>query len=231
MDKRLLTCAKLCKGRRIADIGTDHGYLPCYMISQGLCDSAVACDVAPLPLESAQQHIKAKNLQGKIQTVLSDGLKNVPPEGITDIVIAGMGGELIAKILEECSWLKAAKPPVNLVLQPMTKWDHLRRWLYDNDFEVTDELACTVGKFSYSVMQAVYIGRRPPYPCDLKYLYCGSVTAGTDEGKEYLLRQKYRLETAAKGMIRSVGKENTAHEMLELADQLDEDIVSNYEDL
>ena len=65
--------------------------------------------------------------------MLSDGLDNVPPEGITDVVMAGMGGELIARLLEKCPWVKNG---VNLVLQPMTKWDVLRKWLYANGFEV-----------------------------------------------------------------------------------------------
>ena len=219
MDKRLLTCAALCKGRRIADIGTDHGYLPCYMAAEGLCDSALACDTAPLPLESAKAHIAENGLEDKVTAILSDGLEKVPPEGITDIVIAGMGGELIADILGRCGWLKNADPAVNLVLQPMTKWDFLRRWLYENGFIVTAELPCVSGKFVYSVIQAHFTGEQPPYPCDLRYLYGGQVSAETEDGREYLLRQSKRLEAAAKGKTAS-GDENAAAEMRELAAEL-----------
>lgn len=219
MDKRLLTCVSLCKGRRIADIGTDHGYLPCYMAANGLCDSALACDTAPLPLESAKAHIRENRLEDKVTAILSDGLEKVPPEGLTDIVIAGMGGELIADILGRCSWLREASPAINLVLQPMTKWDYLRGWLYDNGFKVTAELPCVSGKFVYSVMQAHYTGQRPPYPCDLRYLYCGLVSAEEEDGREYLLRQAQRLEAAAKGKSASKD-EDTAEKMWLLAAEL-----------
>ena len=151
MDKRLVTCAKLCTGDFVCDVGTDHGYLPCFMIKENMCKKALACDVAPLPLKSAEEHIRREGLSDRIGTVLSDGLDNVPQEGITDVVMAGMGGELIARLLEKCPWVKNG---VNLVLQPMTKWDVLRKWLYDNGFEVKKELACTEGQFAYSVIQA-----------------------------------------------------------------------------
>ena len=103
------------------------------MIKENMCKKALACDVAPMPLKSAEEHINREGLSDRIGTVLSDGLDNVPPEGITDVVMAGMGGELIARLLEKCPWVKNN---VNLVLQPMTKWDVLRKWLYDNGFEV-----------------------------------------------------------------------------------------------
>ena len=219
MDRRLLACAELCKGRRIADIGTDHGYLPCYMAMEGLCDTTLACDTAPLPLESAKAHIRENGLEDRVFPILSDGLEKVPREGLTDIVIAGMGGELIAQILEKCEWLKSAEPAVNLVLQPMTKWDFLRNWLYSSGFTVTAEKACISGRFVYSVMQAQFEGTTPPYPCDLRYLYCGLVKDDTEEGREYLKRQAMRLAASAKGKA-SGGDAETAREMNELADEI-----------
>lgn len=223
MDKRLLTCAALCKGRRIADIGTDHGYLPCYMAAEGLCDTALACDAAPLPLESAKAHIAENGLEDKVTAILSDGLEKVPPEGLTDIVIAGMGGELIAEILGKCGWLRSAQPNINLVLQPMTKWDFLRRWLYENGFLVERELPCVSGRFVYSVMQVYFTGEQPDYPCDLRYLYCGRVSAEDEDGGEYLLRQAKRLEAAARGRDAS-GDGKAAAEMRSLAKELTEKV-------
>ncbi|ADU20702.1 tRNA (adenine(22)-N(1))-methyltransferase [Ruminococcus albus] len=226
MDKRLLTCVSLCRGRVIADIGTDHGYLPCYMAAEGLCDKAYACDVAEKPLESAAAHISQNGLEDKVTPILSCGLEKVPAEGLTDIVIAGMGGELIARILEDCRWLKTAEPALNLVLQPMTKWDTLRRWLYENGFEVRGEKPCTSGRFVYSVMQAVYTGEKPGYPCDLRYLFCGRVTADDDDGREYLLRQAVRLEACARGKLSS-GEADAAKEMQALAEDIKEQCEKN----
>lgn len=220
MDNRLMTCVKLCQGGRVADIGTDHGYLPCYMVKNGLCTDALACDVAPKPLESAKAHIRENGLEDRITAILSDGLKNVPLKGVTDIVISGMGGELISAILENCPELKSAQPAVNLVLQPMTKWDVLRSWLFENGFEVTSELPCIEGKFVYSVMQARYTVQKPPYECDLRYLYCGLVTHDTPEGKEYLCRQALRLKTIGEGKLSSPNEKKTALQMLKLSEEI-----------
>ena len=76
-DNRLLLCASLVEGRKVCDIGTDHGYLPCYLVSNGKCDSALACDIGEKPLSQAREHIKAQGLEDRIKTVLSDGLDSV----------------------------------------------------------------------------------------------------------------------------------------------------------
>lgn len=222
MDKRLMTCVSLCVGKLVADIGTDHGYLPCYMVKNELCESALACDIASKPLKSAQEHIKEQGLEDKIQTILTNGLEDVPSEGVTDIVIAGMGGEMISSILENCQWVKENR--VNLVLQPMTKWDVLRKWLFDNGFEIRSEKACTEGKFVYSVMQAVYIGGKPSYECDMRYLFCGRVKAEGEDERAYIKRQAMRLETMGKGLLNNAEKAETANEMLRLAESLFKEI-------
>ena len=185
-----------------------------------------------LRTERALHHLKhlvvcrhlalSEGLEDKITPLLSDGLENVPPKGITDIVIAGMGGELIADILKKCQWIKSKANPINLVLQPMTKWDVLRKWLYENGFTVTKEKACEEGRFVYSVMQAVYTGEKPPYECDLRYLYCGLVTADYDDGALYIERQAARLSAAGKGMIKNPEKARLGEEMLELSKKLTE---------
>ena len=127
--------------------------------------------------------------------------------------MAGMGGELIARLLEKCPWVKNG---VNLVLQPMTKWDVLRKWLYDNGFEVKKELACTEGLFAYSVVQAVYIGKTPSYDCDDRYLQFGFVKP-EGEGKEYIARQAKRIFVAGSGMMKSEDKKELGERLVKLA--------------
>ena len=183
------------------------------MIKENMCKKALACDVAPMPLKSAEEHINREGLSDRIGTVLSDGLDNVPSEGITDVVMAGMGGELIARLLEKCPWVKNS---VNLVLQPMTKWDVLRKWLYDNGFEVKKELACTEGQFAYSVMQAGFIGRTPDYDCDDRYLQFGFVKP-EGEGKEYIARQAKRIFVAGSVMMKSEDKKGLGARLVKLA--------------
>ncbi len=212
MDSRLLTCARLCKGDVLCDVGTDHGYLPCYMIENGLCKKAYACDIAPGPLSSAETHIKERSLSDKITAILSDGLDNVEKGDITDVVIAGMGGELIADIIARCGWLKDG---ITLVLQPMTKPDILRKRLYDLGFCVKSELACISGRFVYSVMQVVY--EKPDYACTDEYLHFGFVKPDTAEGLRYLKDRSYKLRTAAEGILRGGADTERAKRLLELS--------------
>ncbi len=219
-DKRLLTCAKLVTGRKAVDVGTDHGYLAVYLLDESICDDVVACDINEMPLNAARKTAEKAGLLSRVQLVLSDGLDSVPKDGVTDVVMAGMGGELIAKLIGKCQWLKDAEHPVNLVLQPMSKSDVLRKWLYDNCFEVKKELGCSDGGFVYSVIQAEFIGRQPNYACDMHYLYGGRVSSDYPDGKAYLQHQAQRLRVAGNGMIKSGNKAKQGEKLLETADML-----------
>lgn len=214
-DRRLLACAALCVGKRAVDVGTDHGHLAAYLITEGICESCIACDINEMPLQAARDTVSRLGLEERIELVLSDGLDEIDGEGVTDVVIAGMGGELIADILGRAEWIKQNR--VNLVLQPMTKWDTLREWLYKNGFEVKKELPCSEGRFVYSVMQAVFIGKTPDYDCDMRYLYCGKASADFADGRRYLEKQAERLETAGNGMLRSEDKKVEGEKMLTAA--------------
>ena len=135
---RLSLCAEMVReGSRLADIGTDHGYLPIELCRSGKCPSALACDVNPLPLQSAQENITKYGLSDRIQTRLSDGLKAVLPDEADDIVIAGMGGETVAAILQAAPWLQSSH--LRLILQPMSHAEILRRWLSENGFAILGE--------------------------------------------------------------------------------------------
>lgn len=213
MDKRLLLCAALVEGDVVCDVGTDHGYLPCYLVSNGRCERALACDIGEKPLSQAREHIKAQGLEDRIKTVLSDGLDSVELGGVTDIVLAGMGGELIADILSRCETIKDGS--VNIIMQPMTKSEFLRQWLYDNGFAVTDEQACISGRFAYSVMSGRF-NRKPEYVCDEDYLYFGRVNGKTAEGREYISRRCDSLERAARGMSGSQDKKASGERLLEI---------------
>lgn len=219
-DNRLLTCAKLIKGNKAVDVGTDHGYLSVYLVKEGICSEVVACDVNEKPLQSARKTVAKAGLQDKIDIVLSDGLDNIDQNGVTDVVMAGMGGELIVRLIEKCAWLRDAQNLVNLVLQPMTKSQTLRKWLYDNGFYVGEELACIDGAFVYSVMQAEYIGKKPDYACDSRYLYGGRVRADDEAGRGYLEKQAQRLKVAGEGMLRSDDKQELGRDMLKTAEDL-----------
>ncbi|MBR5586943.1 MAG: SAM-dependent methyltransferase [Clostridia bacterium] len=122
-------------GSRIADIGTDHGYLPIYLLKKGVVDFAVCSDVKKGPLANAEKNIKKYGLSDKTRLCLADGLAGINPGEADTAVIAGMGGEMIALIL-------GAGVPEGMdkfVLQPMRNIDILRKKLHALDIEITDE--------------------------------------------------------------------------------------------
>ncbi|MBQ0010107.1 MAG: SAM-dependent methyltransferase [Ruminococcus sp.] len=158
LGPRLAACASLVRpGAVLLDVGTDHAYLPLYLVSQGICPRAVASDVRKGPLAMASRHIEAAGLSDKIETVCTDGLAGLSDRGGTDVVIAGMGGLLIRDILAAAPFVK--NPDVALILQPMKNEDALRAYLLAEGFAVTDErLAAEDGKI-YSVLRAVWDGK------------------------------------------------------------------------
>lgn len=153
-------CADLVNfGSRLADIGCDHGYVPVYLCEKGIIKSAVACDINEGPLSSCKTLVENSGLKDKIKCVLSDGLKEIDENEIDDILIAGMGGELIASILTACPYVNKK----HLVLNPMTHPELAREWLYDNGFEIQNDVIVSDSGHHYSVFDAVYTGKITSY--------------------------------------------------------------------
>ncbi len=138
LSKRLEAIARLippCGG--VADVGTDHGYIPVWLRQNGYTDKIVASDINPEPLGSAIDAAIEHGLVDSIDFKLCDGLKGICDRGLHTVVIAGMGGETIADILSFALW--TSQPDRTLVLQPMTKSDELRRWLINNNYKIISE--------------------------------------------------------------------------------------------
>lgn len=230
-NKRLALCAEMLAEsdvnsapRIAADIGADHGYLACALVESGVCEHAIAADINPKPLSSAIEHIAQSGLADKIDAVLSDGLENVPQEGVTDVICAGMGGELIAAILSRGEWQKQLRG-CTLILQPMTKADELRRWLFANGWHIMRERACRDGKFVYSVMAAHYAPELIDYPCDGRYLTAGRLDPREPYSAEYISTAAQRMKKAALGRLSAKnGDTAQAEDMLRLAEQLMKEI-------
>lgn len=169
LDDRLAAAASFVRENSVAaDIGTDHAYLPIYLLQSGRSRAAVASDINRGPLDRAKADAARYNMGGNLSFCLSDGLRGVDLEGlgVTDIIICGMGGELIARIISESGYTK--KPGVRLILQPMTAADDLREFLDKAGFRVIDEkLASAAGKI-YCCICAEYDGvTRESTPAEL----------------------------------------------------------------
>lgn len=157
LSDRLLMVAKYVRhGKPICDIGTDHAYLPVYLLQNGIIPKAFAGDINKGPLENAESTAEKYGFSDKIELFLSDGLRDFPEDCSSDFVIAGMGGEMIAKILAGAPWIK--KPDNHFVLQPQSHAEDLRKYLCENGFSILNEDVCKEGKHLYICMEAVYTG-------------------------------------------------------------------------
>ena len=149
IDDRLKSIALLVdKCDSIADIGTDHGYLPIYLINNNIAKYAYACDVAIGPLNSAKENIAKYQLEDKITTILSDGLEKVPY--VNTVIMAGMGGNLIAQLLNN-----KKLDYDTYILQANNNIDDLRRYLTNNNYEIIDEVVTYAHKKYYEIIKVV----------------------------------------------------------------------------
>lgn len=157
LSERLSAAASLVKGGGIvADIGTDHGYLPIYLIQSGKIERAIAADIGKMPLENAGKSVAQYGLADKIELRLSDGLNSFRENEVDEIVFAGMGGTLIAEKLKETPWIKNRN--LHFVFQPQSRAEDLRGFLFSNGFEIGTEIATHEGKRFYIAFEAFYTG-------------------------------------------------------------------------
>ena len=188
LSGRLSAAAAMVRqGSVLADIGSDHAYLACALVLDGVCPRAYACDINEKPLYSTRDTISKYGLSDRVEVLLSDGLCALFGIHIDDIVIAGMGGELIARIIGDAPWVK--RPDIRFILQPMTKAEYLREWLYSNGFEIEQEAAAADNRFIYTVMRVKYTGEVQKIP--ILFAWTGKIWDNTDEASKCCLRRIY----------------------------------------
>lgn len=215
IDNRLAVCAKMISGEGIVcDVGTDHAYLPAYLIENNICKECIASDINDGPLKFAHQTLIKYNCSEKIRLIKSDGLKNIPCENVSDVVIAGMGGETIAEIVSGVEWIKNG---VNIILQPMTRAGYLRKWLYKNGFEIAEEEAVIQDRFVYTVIRTFYSG----YSFDIGKAaeIAGKINPETEAGRRYCENQLSKINNIVSGLARS-GKHEDSEKYRKIADRL-----------
>jgi tRNA (adenine22-N1)-methyltransferase len=145
----------------VSDIGTDHAYLPIYLVEKKVCKKAIASDVKVGPVNVAMENVRKAGLDRIIDTRMGNGLEKIYLDEADTIVIAGMGGILIKDILvKEFEKAKSAKA---LILQPMNAIEILREWLYENKFYIYDEELVNEGEKIYVVISAKWNGENTPH--------------------------------------------------------------------
>lgn len=218
---RLLTAASLIpKGKTIADIGTDHGYLPVYACKQKWIPRAIAADIVPGPLQAAIAHVQGAGLAAMIECRLGDGLTCIRPGEVDGAVICGMGGPLMVRILQQSPvvW----KSMQFLILQPQSHTGVLRHFLYTQNWHVEEETILMDDGRLYELMRAVP-GKAEPLP---EWMY--EVGPINWQRKNPLLLRKIQLLVEQKtricqGLKKSRGDKSQQIQMLE-------DEITSWED-
>lgn len=199
----LLAAGWVRQGQTVADIGTDHAALAVYLVRAGISPRVIATDNKKGPLANAAKNVEHSGLGSSIELRLADGLACIEPDECGDIVIAGMGGELIAQILSRAGWLRGSA--VRLILQPMSRAETLRRWLIENGFSILAENACFEGGRAYICMQAVFTGVPVRFAIpEFAYCHIGELgRCAAPAAAAYLNRQAIHLGRRLSGLQRA----------------------------
>ena len=198
ISKRLLCCASMVTpGSRVADIGTDHGYLGIYLLQTGAARHVIACDLRKDPLENARRNAKLFGVDGEMEFRLSDGLEKILPDEVDTVVMAGMGGDLIQKILSQCPWRK--REGLQFILQPQSAGNVLRRWLCEDGFEIQREEPVQDGHFLYTVMD-IRQGEPAPLTPGTEYASPALLASKSPLMGTYLARVENALQETVRGL-------------------------------
>lgn len=214
ISKRLLLCADmvpLCG--TVADVGTDHGYLGIHLLQSDKCSHVIAADLREKPLASARANAAAFGIptaaahsvrHGEyppgMSFVRSDGLQNIEPGSFDVLVLAGMGGDLIARILADSPWLDGG--PYTLILQPQSAANDLRRWLGERRWSIDRERLVRDGRFLYTVM-AVRPGQGRPLTPGEQYVSPALRRENDPLYEQFLARMRRALELTVQGITQS----------------------------
>nr|WP_317331677.1 class I SAM-dependent methyltransferase [uncultured Romboutsia sp.] len=184
LTDRLLKIASLVtKGKKVADIGTDHGYIPVYLLNKGYIDFAILADVNKGPLENAKSEVRHNNLTDKVDLRLGSGIEVLNENEVDEVIIAGMGGILISELLEAKK--SVAHNLDKLILQPMQAQGELRKYLLNNGYEILDEALVKEDFRIYEIIVAKYTSKNTSVEDEIYY----EVGKKLIENKDLLLNE------------------------------------------
>ena len=219
LSKRLSAVAQLVTITGIlADVGTDHGYIPVYLTGKEQIKKAIAMDVNQGPLERAQEHIRQYGLENRIETRLSDGLQALKPKEVEGIVIAGMGGNLMKRILMQGE--QVAHTAKELILQPQSEVMEFRKFLWESGYTiVAEDMVLEDGKY-YPMMRVVYENAQKEIPDVLALKYGEKLLEQKHPVlKQYLLWQRMQKEKIL-GNLQKNAKKDVSSRKEEIEEEL-----------
>ena len=203
LDRRLLAAASFVpQGATLADIGSDHAYLPIHLVQTGRVQSALASDINLGPVEAARKNIISYGVCDKVVAQKSDGLDGVESFSPDCITILGMGGELIVRIIDRAPWVRNKR--IRLILQPMTHGEILSRYLCEQGFEIVDETIICDGERDdriYRIIVAEFDGAKRELTDAEHYIGRLNLKRKPDGAETYIKRLLYMLETRRQGRL------------------------------
>ena len=180
LTNRLLKIASLVgKNKRVADIGTDHGYIPVYLLNEGIIDFAILADINKGPLENARSEVKRNKLDNKVDLRLGSGIEVLKKGEVDEVIIAGMGGILIGELLEANK--EVSHSVDKLILQPMQAQEELRYYLLNNGYEILDECLEKEDFRLYEIIVAKYTGKNTSVEDEIYYEVGKKIIENKDE--------------------------------------------------
>ena len=224
LSKRLRAIVNFCdKNKIIADIGTDHGFVPNFLYEEDYNRKIIATDISLNSLNKAIEFSELRGNKGKIEHIVCNGLEKIPP--VDQIIIAGMGGILISKILDKD--FEKARQAEKLILQPMQQVDYLRKFLYDKGFKILDEKIVFEDNKFFHIIVANYKAIKEEYrDIDLKVskLLRNRKDKDLIEFLKYLINYNiFIIENIEGSSTRSIyKKDKLREENIELKEILDE---------
>ncbi len=195
LTDRLLKIASLVsKGKTIADIGTDHGYIPVYLLNKGTIPFAILADVNKGPLENARKEVRHNNLTDKTDLRLGSGIEVLKKGEVDEIIIAGMGGILISELLEANK--EVAHSVDKLILQPMQAQEELRKYLLSNGYEIVNEVLVKEDFRIYEIIETKYTGKNTIVENEIYYEVSKKLIENNDPLlKEFIDKKIYKYNS------------------------------------
>lgn len=206
---------KVTQNGIIADIGTDHAYIPIFLYKNNKIKSGIACDISKGSLQKAKDNIKKYNLQGKIQTRLGNGLEKISlQDNVDTVIIAGMGGMLMIDILEKGKYI--LENVKELILQPQKDIDKVREYLHKNNFKIIDdEMLKDDGKY-YAIIKSIK-GKEDILYKKEEYVFGRfEINNKCQILKEYIEDQLYKMEI----VLKNIKETNIQNRILEIEDNI-----------
>ncbi len=217
LSKRLEVVASfVTEGNRVVDVGTDHGYVPIYLVQTGKVPRAIAMDINKGPLLHASENIRRFGLEKNIETRLSNGLRAYNLQEADSVIIAGMGGGLMIDILSESidKW-----SDMELILSPQSEIELVRRFLCDNHMQIIKEtMLIDEGKY-YTIMKAV--SGECQYESVEEYRYGKLLLKEQNEILHKFLKWELEKKEQIQACISSAGGESAAKRLEELNSEKD----------